>query len=333
MTAPPVTLLILAYNQEQFVADATTAAFAQDYPNLQIIFSDDGSRDETHARLTQATAAYEGPHRVLVNRTSRNLGVLGHVYEAVGRATGDLIVLGAADDVSYPQRVSRLAALWRDTGADALCSGYDAIDATGGLIARGLTYDFARSPLRDYFPGRTITPIHGATSAYARHVFDHVHQPARPLMFEDAFFTLMLHLRARRVAHAPEPLVAYRQHGEAITNADYAQTDAGAVAARERRSQTVAGWLADVLETFDRAARTGAGLDPDWGTPVAVDHAALASDIAFLRFRARWLETSIAERVAALRRARTQGNVRWLLPRLFGPEGLALGKRLRARAR
>lgn len=333
MTIPHVTLLILSYNQQQFVADATAAAFAQDHPRLQIVFSDDSSSDDTHARLTAAVASYRGPHTVLVNSTARNRGILGHLYEAVRLATGDLVVLGAADDISYPSRVSRLAALWRETGADALCSGYDAIDADGRVIDRNCTYDFERSSLRDYFPRQTITPIHGATSAYRREVFTHIHEPIRALMFEDSFFTLMLHLRSRRVAHTSEALVAYRQHGEAITNAVYSQTDVASVTARERRSERVAGWIADVLDIFAEAARTATGYEPGWGAPATIDTHALAADTAFLRWRARWLDASLRERLAALGLARTRQDMRWLLPRLFGPTGLAFSKRVRAWAR
>ena len=39
------TFILLAYHQEAYVAEAIAGALAQDYPDLEIILSDDGSSD------------------------------------------------------------------------------------------------------------------------------------------------------------------------------------------------------------------------------------------------------------------------------------------------
>jgi len=55
-TAPRATLLLLAYNQERYVADAARSCCAQEGEALQIVLSDDASpavlRDHSRA-LTQ----------------------------------------------------------------------------------------------------------------------------------------------------------------------------------------------------------------------------------------------------------------------------------------
>ena len=45
--APKVTAIMLAYNQEAYVAEAVASLLAQEYADLQIIFSDDNSTDAT----------------------------------------------------------------------------------------------------------------------------------------------------------------------------------------------------------------------------------------------------------------------------------------------
>ena len=52
-----VSFLVIAYNQERFVREACEAALNQDYPNLEIIFSDDASTDATYTTAQHAPDA------------------------------------------------------------------------------------------------------------------------------------------------------------------------------------------------------------------------------------------------------------------------------------
>ncbi len=110
---PPVTLFVLAYNQEALVRAAIEGAFAQTYQPLEIILSDDASPDGTFAVMQAMAAAYSGPHRVILNRNPANLGLTAHVSRVMQRATGAFVVQNAGDDVSHPERTAKLVAAWR----------------------------------------------------------------------------------------------------------------------------------------------------------------------------------------------------------------------------
>ena len=101
---PLVTFAVIAYNQERFIREAVEGAFAQTYSPLEIILSDDGSSDKTFDVMQALVAKYDGPHHVMLNRNSKNLGLAGHVNHIMERATGDIIVLAAGDDISRPER-------------------------------------------------------------------------------------------------------------------------------------------------------------------------------------------------------------------------------------
>jgi len=103
---PLVSFVLLAYNQEDFVREAIEAAFAQTYENLEIVLSDDCSADGTFAVMEELASAYTGPHRVVLNRNERNLGIGPHVEYAVGLASGAYVVMAGGDDVSMPDRVA-----------------------------------------------------------------------------------------------------------------------------------------------------------------------------------------------------------------------------------
>ncbi len=172
-TLPRVTMLLISYNQRDKVSEAIAGALAQDYPNLEIVVSDDASTDDTFAVIEDCLRGYSGPHRVLVHRNSRNLGIGGNISEAVRRSSGDLIFITAGDDVSVPERVSTVVDFWlkHEKQPDLIaCYLYD-MDDRGQIhgVRQIANLDEYRS-LEDW----TRQPPHviGAAQAWTRRLFD-----------------------------------------------------------------------------------------------------------------------------------------------------------------
>lgn len=318
-----VTLLLLAYNQETFVEQAITAAFAQDYPNLEIILSDDASTDATFAKMTTAAAAYRGPHTVLTRCNPTNQGVLSHIYGAVSGCSGELVVLAAGDDVSSPARVSRVAEEWLAHGCDAVFSGYEIMDDNGRTISPYRRFLARDSDLVAYFPGRLVTPIHGASSAYSRRLFDQVRLPDEPIIFEDTFFSLMIGLLRGKVHFIDEPLVRYREHSSSLSNTNPLETDRLAIIDRETRSERLAASIARLLEYFEAIASVRGNGD--------VDLDRVRSDVRFYVLCSRWTSATLVQRLIALFTLRRLRHVRWFLPRLLGLNSFVRSKRLKSR--
>jgi glycosyltransferase involved in cell wall biosynthesis len=122
-------MILIAFNQEHYIDEAIDGALAQDYPNLEIILSDDCSTDTTFARMQVRADDYRGPHKLRLNRNEKNLGIIGHVNRVAEMATGELIVAAAGDDISYPHRVTATVNLWEkyDRRPDYLYFNYEAI--------------------------------------------------------------------------------------------------------------------------------------------------------------------------------------------------------------
>ena len=325
---PLVSMILLTFNQERYVAEAVSAALAQDYPNLELVLSDHGSTDATWAILEEAVADYKGPHRIVLNRSAASGGVLGHVYDALRQSSGALIVAAAGDDVSRPDRVSRLVERWCATDAAVLCSGNEPIDAAGSLLplrpVSGMVHDIAR-----YFPDDRVFHLHGAAAAYDRRALEALTLPDFEVINEDLFVGLMLGLRGARFEYLDEPLIRYRLHDKALSNpAARAATLAAAERAIERHSERAA----RLLRHAEEAATTGRHCDPAYGRRARVDLRRLRGDASFHEARARWSQLGIAGRLAALRWARSRPQLRWMLPRLFGQRFLALQKGLAGRS-
>lgn len=103
---PLVTILLLTYNQQEFIADSIKSALNQDYPKLQIIISDDSSSDKTYEIAKNVVENYVGEHHVTLRKTKENLGIGTHFNDVLPLVDGDYVFLAAGDDISCLNRVS-----------------------------------------------------------------------------------------------------------------------------------------------------------------------------------------------------------------------------------
>lgn len=75
MSNPLVSYVLTAYNVEEFIEESVKCAFSQTYENLEIILSDDCSTDNTFNIMKKMADEYDGPHKIVLNRNEKNLGI------------------------------------------------------------------------------------------------------------------------------------------------------------------------------------------------------------------------------------------------------------------
>src|SRR3954469_13971939 len=112
MDKPLLTFTIAAFNQEAFIREAVEGAFCQTYSPLEIVLSDDCSRDRTFEIMQEMAAGYRGLHRLILNRNPSQLSIGGHVNRVVELSKGELIIGAAGDDVSLPDRTQTAFETW-----------------------------------------------------------------------------------------------------------------------------------------------------------------------------------------------------------------------------
>ncbi len=123
-----VSLIIPVYNAAKYLPQMAESLLGQDWENLQILFSDDGSTDESVQILTRLA---ERDRRITVV-IEENGGVSAARNRALALADGDYIGFTDADDILKPDYVRRLAEALEQTGADMACCGFDRIYAASG---------------------------------------------------------------------------------------------------------------------------------------------------------------------------------------------------------
>lgn len=98
-----VSFCIVAYNQEEYIADAVKSALEQTYSPMEIIISDDCSTDNTFEVIKKTVEAYKGPNKIVLNRNEKNMGISKHCNKVIyDLCQGDIILLLGGDDVFAP---------------------------------------------------------------------------------------------------------------------------------------------------------------------------------------------------------------------------------------
>lgn len=215
-TPPLITFALIAYNQQDHVAAAVGAALAQDYQPLEIILSDDGSTDGTFAVMERAVSAYDGPHRVILRRSPRNRGLIGHINDVASLASGEIVVLAAGDDVSAPYRTGMIARVFRTRPETrAVFSGY----ATNRAVTPPADPD-AFPPCREIAGFEIVYNGGGAglgaTYAYHRDCFGWPGPMDEAVRWEDRILPLRAALLGR-VQRLDMELVRYHKLTDSVT--------------------------------------------------------------------------------------------------------------------
>jgi glycosyltransferase involved in cell wall biosynthesis len=110
MTArPKVSVIVPIYNQAPFIRETVDSVLAQDYANLELVLSDDGSTDGTTEILREY--AERDPRRVKLVASDENTGIAGAFNRALDAHTGELIAWLGGDDTMLRGKLSRQVAL------------------------------------------------------------------------------------------------------------------------------------------------------------------------------------------------------------------------------
>ena len=322
MTAPlTATILVIAYRNEATIAEALRSALAQTVP-CEIIVSDDCGGDRTVEVAREVAAEYTGPHRLEVRSTARNLGLCAHLTELAHRATGDVLVFFAGDDVSYPHRVESLLARFAAyPDAQIVGSHVDDVDVAGHLIKPRTRGTPSTIDQRWLLHRGKLASVLGASMAVRRTLLTGF--PSLEGRVEDNMLTLRAVL-AGECHCLPEALLAYRRHDNNL--GDWVFDRSGHdYAAFERRQRRILAMYREIAADQRRCVDARPDLPVErreLGTRLA-DMYALEADMreAILdRPRREWIRPLYAGlRHPGLRRKSAERAVKLLLPRrVFG---------------
>jgi glycosyltransferase involved in cell wall biosynthesis len=104
MTSPQVTVICLCYNQANYLVEAVESVVSQTYPNIQLILVDDGSTDDSVAKIRILKEKY---HFIELLILPKNTGYCKAFNSALKLTKGDFIIDLAGDDALFPDRIKK----------------------------------------------------------------------------------------------------------------------------------------------------------------------------------------------------------------------------------
>lgn len=167
--APPLTVVIPAYNEGAMVEQSIESVALAHYPRdrLEILVVDDGSTDDTWSYIERAASRHPGIVTAL--RLEKNRGKREALAAGFRRARGAVLVTIDSDSVIERDTLLAMAGPFRDPRIGAVAGKVVAYNRDQGWLPRMLhvrfvlSFDFQRSAQSTY---RTVYCCPGALAAY-----------------------------------------------------------------------------------------------------------------------------------------------------------------------
>jgi glycosyltransferase involved in cell wall biosynthesis len=211
-----VSIIIPAYKQAQFLAQAIESSLGQTWSDLEVLVIDDGSPDQTPTIAQRYLA-----HPSFKYIRQENAGLPRSRNRGITESTGDYLCFLDSDDYFGPTKVARQAALLdADPALGFVYCDVSNVDENGVLLAeqspiadvpRELSGNiFASLIVGGYFPPHSVM--------VRRSVLEQV-GPFDPSLGGHADYELWLRISGAgfRAAFVPEALAFYRIHGGSMS--------------------------------------------------------------------------------------------------------------------
>jgi cellulose synthase/poly-beta-1,6-N-acetylglucosamine synthase-like glycosyltransferase len=201
---PSVTVIIPGYNEAVNAVGTIQSLLQQDYPDLQIIFVDDGSKDNT---LDVLHTAFANVPRVKI-LTKPNGGKASALNVGVSLAATDYLVCIDADTQLKPDAIRQLLKKFNhpDVGAVA---GNVKVGNEVNMITRWQSIEYITSQnfdRRAFDLLNCITVVPGALGAFKKEAVIKAGGFTTDTLAEDCDLTMRLHRQGFRVANCTDAI-------------------------------------------------------------------------------------------------------------------------------
>ncbi len=208
---PLVSVIIPAFNAQEYLTEAVNSIKQQTYNNLEILIIDDGSTDSTHD-VAQKLALSDS--RITLYTNEENQYIARTRNRGISLCKGKYIVWQDADDISYPERISHQVAFMEEHPDVGICGGYlQSFNLNGDLDIRTYAADDAvlRKNIFRFSPVAQPAAIVRKECFDKVGLFDESFPPAEDL---DMSFRIGQYFK---FANLQEIVIRYREHEKSNT--------------------------------------------------------------------------------------------------------------------
>jgi glycosyltransferase involved in cell wall biosynthesis len=221
---PLVSVIVPTFNRTRYLASAVASALAQTYPRIEILVSDDASKEDIFGKVVSRFA----DERIKYHRNPINLGMGMNTWNALVRAGGKYVATLHDDDEWEPDFLEALVpALERDDSLSVAFCDHWVID-DGGTIMVGPTDantrrwhrdSLPRGTIRAYLEAALVTRVVPAAMAavFRKSAIDWSDFPPEVGTFYDAWITYLSARTGAGAHYEPRRLTRYRVHQQSET--------------------------------------------------------------------------------------------------------------------
>ena len=146
MEKPLISVVIPAYNHENYIQDTIKSVINQTYENIELIVVDDGSKDSSWAKIKEIEEVCKKRFANTHFETKQNEGTCKTLNRLLNLSKGEYVYIIASDDVAKPEAIELEYNFLSKNPDYSLCVGNsEYIDSKGKVCylnrERNLCYD------------------------------------------------------------------------------------------------------------------------------------------------------------------------------------------------
>jgi glycosyltransferase involved in cell wall biosynthesis len=224
MNNPLVSVVVITYNSADYVVETLDSIKQQTYPNIEIVISDDASKDDTVSIVEKWKSENASDQlKVTIITADKNTGISANLKRGVDAGSGEWVKLIAGDDYFVPDCIEYYLKQAADTGKscffskmkmdlDGVVSDYEELEEE-----REQFFNLTTEGQYRYF---LINPIFLNTPSMfiKKELFDRlplINVKYRLLEDQPLFYNLLKN--GIDIVYCDYPTVVYRRHSQSIT--------------------------------------------------------------------------------------------------------------------
>lgn len=198
---PLVSVIMPAYNAEEYISEAVQSVMAQTYTNWELLILDDCSTDGT---ADKARCFSDLDPRITLYSNPKNIGVALTRNKGMALAKGSWVALLDSDDIWHKDKLEKQLVAAENTGADIIYCSYSLMDKNGEHLS-----DFI-VPERTSYDDMLRKNVIGCSTVFMRSLILIHHHFSTEHYHEDYVLWLELLKSGYIAAASTDVLVDYR---------------------------------------------------------------------------------------------------------------------------
>ncbi|WP_411675100.1 glycosyltransferase family 2 protein [Acidipropionibacterium acidipropionici] len=226
---PLISICVINYNGARYLSDTIRSIIGQTYPNIEIVFCDDASTDDSVQLFEELVRTSGRDLRVVRRYHTVNSGPELNILDGLRAFNGEYVCNVDGDDLLAPNHLETLYALATESGCDIACTSHTEfsdgddvsipdIETTRFSLGTFRTYSTERA-IATFFLCDGVLPFEYWHRLYRRESSKVVSElPPELFCNSDSAFSVAQFCESRCVAYASIPTYFYRIRRDSVSH-------------------------------------------------------------------------------------------------------------------